>query len=295
MQWLLERQALKQTSSWQVSNYLASCFAADHRDTTAPNSILEHTWICFGLFCWQLRLFICQTMRHYQFFRTLALRPLLVQKPPQVWHCFGFLPSHQPIKTFKHSSICAFSSSHERELAINDDDLVDKDFVQDVFQYKRQSIDVCQTRKDVVVIMARQKAGPQKKTKERGQFLMDETITLTESISGWKVVGSHMISTANENSTTIFGKTNLQYLKEYVESVNANSVVFARDIFTPRQHYFFQDFLNVEVIVNCFYLNNCISVCISYFLCFRYMTAFQWCWKFFVSERQRRMPNYNWH
>lgn len=95
--------------------------------------------------------------------------------------------------------------------------------------------------------MPRQKIGPKRRSKEEAQLLLEETITLAESISGWKVVGSHMISTDQINSKTIFGKTNLELLKEYIKSTNADATIFARDIFTPIQHFFFQDFLHMEV------------------------------------------------
>ncbi|KAJ6225029.1 hypothetical protein RDWZM_003574 [Blomia tropicalis] len=56
-----------------------------------------------------------------------------------------------------------------------------------------------------------------------------------------------MISTANINSKTIFGKTNVANLKQYVREMNADALVFGVDILSPYQHHYYRECLNIEV------------------------------------------------
>lgn len=99
--------------------------------------------------------------------------------------------------------------------------------------------------KSVIVVMPRQKMGS-KKPEEYDQ-LLDETVSLAKSISYWSVIDSLMISSKCLESKTIFGPTNLDLLKEYVHSKNADSVVFAIDILKPIQKKYFSQLLHVEV------------------------------------------------
>lgn len=100
--------------------------------------------------------------------------------------------------------------------------------------------------KNVIVIMPRQKNGS-KKSAEYGQLLLDETVTLAKSISYWSVIDSLVISSKSLESRTIFGSTNLDLLKDYVNSKNADSVLFAIDVLKPIQKKYFTQLLNVEV------------------------------------------------
>lgn len=151
------------------------------------------------------------------------------------------LHSPQPIllRTFK----C--SAAHWNEDTDSVDDFVQEDYTQNILQYKRQYESF--KEKSILVIMPRQKVGPLKKTKEEAEFLLDETVALAESISGWRVIGGEITSTDKINSMVIFGKINLQNLKDFVMKTKADVIVFAKDIFTPYQHYFFQDYLGIEV------------------------------------------------
>lgn len=183
-------------------------------------------------------------MKHHRYL--LGLRGLFRKDiQPLQWgqlRCAPFL-SRRAVK-FSQMQLRPFNTIQNADLE-DDEQLEQENIVQDVLLYNRQF--GYSQQKNVVVIMPRQKIGADKKTKERAQFLLEETITLAESNTGWKVVGNHMISTASITSKVIFGKTNLGYLKEYVQSVNANAVIFALHSFTPRQHHFFSEFLNVDV------------------------------------------------
>lgn len=182
---------------------------------------------------------------------TSLFRPLLsytrskswVQRLPVVGAPVPVHLSPLRLRTFK----CSAALREETSLSADDgdDDFEQEDYMQDILQYRRQYESL--REKSVLVIMPRQKVGPLYKSKEQAEFVLDETVALAESVSGWKVIGGEITSTDKINSKVIFGKTNLQKLKDFVLETRADAIIFAKDIFTPYQHYFFQEYLGVDV------------------------------------------------
>ena len=168
----------------------------------------------FPQFLWLLK------TNHVKQYNMLLSRRTLNSSISKCWNSFEFT-HHEPII----------------------DNIEDVNYLQDILQY---NYDLYSSKK-VVVILPRQKVGPNKKDHLRGQFLLDETTTLVESIYNWKVIGREMISTANINSKTIFGKTNVANLKQYVREMNADALVFGVDILSPYQHHYYRECLNIEV------------------------------------------------
>ncbi|KPM09583.1 ankyrin repeat domain-containing protein 49-like [Sarcoptes scabiei] len=99
--------------------------------------------------------------------------------------------------------------------------------------------------KNVFVILPRNRS--KKRSFEENELLLDETKALVETIPYWRVSGSAIVSAKSLRSDYIFGKGNLESLKDYCRNQSTNGIVFGVDTLKPSQHYFFRDFLGIEV------------------------------------------------
>ncbi|GFT91808.1 putative GTP-binding protein 6 [Nephila pilipes] len=100
----------------------------------------------------------------------------------------------------------------------------------------------------VLVIQPRAKYGPRSENKYRSELKLEEAISLINTLSDWTVVKKLVMPVAHMKSSLLFGKGNLEKLREILQSnPSITSIFIGIDILTALQNTELEKYFKVQV------------------------------------------------
>lgn len=89
---------------------------------------------------------------------------------------------------------------------------------------------------NVLIVQPIIKKGPRRRTNTTNELQLTEAVALIETLPEWKVTAKLQLSTENERRRLVFGKGNIQRIKDCVEKSNISAVFINLDLLTGVQH-----------------------------------------------------------
>lgn len=156
----------------------------------------------------------------------------------------GTKPTIQ-FNSFNGISRCIFSSPVKFDDSSQDIDLVESDEIKEI---RDQAVGLLNTDHKVFVIQPFIKWGQKMKRNTTREFMLAESKALIESLQGWSVVDSQIVSLLSFDKKYFFGKGNLEQLENQIRGDHRVTAVFISvDVLKLYQQKMLQDIFKVPV------------------------------------------------